>query len=378
MPSRWPSMTNSETSTVAMRAGSSTKTVSKALHAVIVGIADEGEIKETIGRAMAYFRVRRNHEFAEGSSEWHALARALARAERQYRSTFRPPVTTVNQIRQRLTTSDIADDVAAPPNIEELFDALPRRTQKAGKARLPERKWRSVIKSLTSFLGHSRAERVTRKDALRWKDRLLDEFSPKTVRDFYIATARSAFTWAVDNDLISANPFAGVKVRLTKPVLHREKGFTDHEAVAILGAAFAYRPASKREHGETVAAKRWIPILAAYTGARIGELAQLRAEDIKDREGIHFIRITPAAGTVKSGLYRDVPLHPHLVDLGFVKFARLVKHGPLFHSQGTARAWRRRQNSWRAGRQVDSFARLFRSCGAAQSWLAPPVQDADA
>lgn len=43
------------------------------------------------------------------------------------------------------------------------------------------------------------------------------------------------------------------------------------------------------------AAKRWTPLLAAYTGARIGELVQLRAEDVRHEAGIDYIRITPEA-----------------------------------------------------------------------------------
>ncbi len=56
------------------------------------------------------------------------------------------------------------------------------------------------------------------------------------------------------------------------------------------------------------AAKRWAPWLAAYTGARISELTQLRKEDVLVEGDIHFLRITPAAGLVKADQYRDVPV----------------------------------------------------------------------
>ena len=50
-----------------------------------------------------------------------------------------------------------------------------------------------------------------------WKDRLLETFAGKTVRDRYLATARAAFAWALDNEHVEQNPFSGVKVRLRRP-----------------------------------------------------------------------------------------------------------------------------------------------------------------
>lgn len=42
------------------------------------------------------------------------------------------------------------------------------------------------------------------------------------------------------------------------------------------------------------------------------------------------MRIQPDAGTVKTGEYRDVPLHPQLIELGFWDVV-LAADGPLFY-----------------------------------------------
>lgn len=112
----------------------------------------------------------------------------------------------------------------------------------------------------------------------------------------------------------------------------RGKGFTQAEAEAILSAASSYVAPSRRELPETSAAKRWTPWLAAYTGARITELTQLRSEDVTERDGIPFIAITPDAGSVKTNERREVPIHQHLLELGFVDFARRGR-GPLFYRE---------------------------------------------
>ena len=81
------------------------------------------------------------------------------------------------------------------------------------------------------------------------------------------------------------------------------------------------------------AAKRWCPWLAAYSGARMGELTQLRGVDIIQHDGIHAMKISPEAGTTKTGKTRTVPLHEHLIEQGFLAFVEINGKGPLFYNQ---------------------------------------------
>jgi integrase len=54
------------------------------------------------------------------------------------------------------------------------------------------------------------------------------------------------------------------------------RGFTEGEAITILKAAKA----------EKDPVHHWIPLIAAYTGARLSEICQLRTKDIVELEGI--------------------------------------------------------------------------------------------
>jgi integrase len=88
---------------------------------------------------------------------------------------------------------------------------------------------------------------------------------------------------------------------------------------------------------ETAAAYRWVPWLCAYTGARVGEITQLRKQDLRQvspAEGggaaLWVITITPEAGTVKTNAAREVVLHRHLVEQGFPAFVASAKPGHLF------------------------------------------------
>lgn len=87
---------------------------------------------------------------------------------------------------------------------------------------------------------------------------------------------------------------------------------------------------------ESKLARRWVPWLCAYTGARVNEITQLRAEGISPTEGIWTILITPEAGGTKDGNARLVALHPHLIEQGFLK-AIEGKSGHLFFDPGRGR-----------------------------------------
>ena len=119
-------------------------------------------------------------------------------------------------------------------------------------------------------------------------------------------------------------------LKVTKQRRTRErpsKTFTKEEALIILSAcqriAKLQKPLDR--------AKRWVPLLCAYTGARAGEMTQLRSEDVKKSGETYFAHLTPGAGTIKSGQARIVPLHDHLIELGFIEFVQARGPGPMFY-----------------------------------------------
>lgn len=198
------------------------------------------------------------------------------------------------------------------------------------------KRWRPVMDNLVAHIGHDDASRFTPDDIVAWKTNLLSGRAAKTVREVYLAAIKAVLAWAVENRKLGGNVAAGITVRAAKrPVTTRERGFTQAEAQAVLRAAFAVeRGRLSVEHWR---ARRWVPWLCAYTGARVGEIGQLRGCDVMEKDGVLAIRITPDAGTVKSGQARIVPLHPHLVEMDFLKVARAAGDGPIFYDPGRAR-----------------------------------------
>jgi hypothetical protein len=214
----------------------------------------------------------------------------------------------------------------APKALSAILAGWWREAQATGRKPSTYESYRNTVAGLIKFLDHDAASRVTPEDVVRFKDhRLANGVSAKTVKDSDLAALKTVFGWAVANKLLPINPAQGITIKLGKRPKLRSKGFTDKEAIDILTAALAVEPTTK-----TKAALHWVPWLAAYTGARAGELAQLRRQDVEEVNGILLLKITPEAGTVKTNEARIVPLHCHLRELGFATFVDRSGPGHLF------------------------------------------------
>ena len=147
-----------------------------------------------------------------------------------------------------------------------------------------------------------------------------------------LRAANVIFRWAVARKRLQSNPFESASLALPKrPPKLREREFHEAEWRTLLRASL--QPPPPRMEPHNAAARRWVPWIRAYTGARPLEACQLLAEDIREHKdgGFWYVRITPEAGTVKGNEAREVPLRPHLVEQGFIAFAQGHPRGPLFY-----------------------------------------------
>ncbi|WP_230531767.1 site-specific integrase [Microvirga roseola] len=217
-----------------------------------------------------------------------------------------------------------------------LMEGWWREAKAVGRSISTHESYSATIAKLVAFLGHDDARRVTPEDVVRFKDHRLTEVnpktgkpaSPKTVKDSDLAGLKAVFGWAVTNRLLPSNPAEGITIKIGAPKRLRSKGFTDKEAKEILKAAWERKRG--RETVKTFSARRWVPWLQAYTGSRVGEMAQLRKQDLRREGDTWVLTVTPEAGTVKGGQAREIPLHDHLVDLGFPDFVMSASAGHLF------------------------------------------------
>jgi integrase len=109
-------------------------------------------------------------------------------------------------------------------------------------------------------------------------------------------------------------------VRSREPLVQR-RGFEPDELTRVFLALAELRKSQPTRF--------WVPALALYTGARAGEICQLRVEDVVEIAGVSCLNLTvfDAKGRRVAGKRlktasseRFVPLHPELLEAGFGMF----------------------------------------------------------
>jgi hypothetical protein len=165
--------------------------------------------------------------------------------------------------------------------IGDLFNLWERDHLADGKSKRTPRDHRQKLDDFIAYLGHEDATRVTPKNVSDWTESLRHErgLAAKTVSDKYLSAIRAVFGAGVAKFRIERNPASPVRVKVPKRVLERSQGYTDDEAAKVLKAALGALDAPGNTSAVNRLVYRWLPWICAYTGARGGEIAQLRKED---------------------------------------------------------------------------------------------------
>jgi integrase len=241
-----------------------------------------------------------------------------------------------------------------PVSLQALLDGWAAEKQPTQKTIYS---WKRVLEQLGTFVGHNDAARLTPENLLHWKTTLLEAgLRTKTIRDSKIAPLRASLQWGVDNRKFAMNPASRVLVEVRGKMAERIRGFTDEEAALILRQAAT--------HQDSV--RRWVPLLCAYSGARISEVCQLRGGDIFQHDGVWCMKFDPEAGALKNvNSERAVPLHPAIVTSGFLEFVASQRPGPLFPGLAADRFGNR------GGNGTKIIGRWVRGLGLTDARLSP-------
>jgi len=158
--------------------------------------------------------------------------------------------------------------------------------------------------------------------------------------------ADQLFKWLAQNEYTSKNFFEDLRTE-NNPAGRRR---LPDEALRML---FSHKiwTAHKYSH----AYQYWLCLLTLYSGARQNELAQLRFKDVKIEDGILYLDIVDGedGNSVKTEAgIRRVPVHPHLINLGFSEFVKSRQHVErLFGGDGLTyseedQSWANNASSW--------------------------------
>lgn len=178
-----------------------------------------------------------------------------------------------------------------------------------------------TVERMADFLGHRDASRVTKADAVSWKEDMQTRgLHASTVRND-LSECSAIWAWGLRIGKLppGENPFAGIAPPKAKKKGREPRAFTDQEASMILTAA-----------REAKGWKRWLPWVLCLTGARVGEVVQSAKEDVATVDGVLVLRIHDSGDgrSLKSAdSRRDVPLHPALIAEGFPAYVAGLRTG---------------------------------------------------
>ncbi|WNK00413.1 tyrosine-type recombinase/integrase [Thalassospiraceae bacterium LMO-JJ14] len=134
--------------------------------------------------------------------------------------------------------------------------------------------------------------------------------SDKTI-NHHLQYLSGLLRWATREELIGGNPAEGLSIRKRQRDWEERFAFDADQLKTLLGSLWTDTDRQER---------RWVPLIALWSGMRQEEVCQLRHCDIVERDEGHFFVVTIEAGTLKSAAAeRLVPVHPRLVKMGLLE-----------------------------------------------------------
>jgi integrase len=198
--------------------------------------------------------------------------------------------------------------------------------------------------------GHRSTRRLStfkRADAIRFRDALqqwaVDKLKTARTADNILTSIKALSTIARDREWIEgSNPFERLAITKGGKDSEGREPWTPEEMAQLFNAPLF--SAYKLPSGDSMATKAgldaayWVPLIAAYTGARPSELCQLWTDDISEAAGgliVEFRENAARGQRLKGGKvsWRAVPVHPELVRLGLREYWQAMQakgSGPLF------------------------------------------------
>ncbi|GBR35430.1 tyrosine-type recombinase/integrase [Gluconobacter kondonii] len=177
-----------------------------------------------------------------------------------------------------------------------------------------------LLLGLPATHGKSKSRLPIRKAVEAAKEQGLETVSGKTVKNHF---SRLSSLWSVlvQREIVPKNPWMQWSFNTTKKTERR--CWTDEELSLLTQAQWEHRGISRRTYAGMVN-------VALYTGLRLGEICNLRCQDIENVQGVACFHVRPhpedswapksTAGT------RLVPIHSQLIKAGIMSFLKPGQH----------------------------------------------------
>jgi integrase len=220
----------------------------------------------------------------------------------------------------------------AGPSMMELLDSYLRERKLGSKS---EAETRAAYSRFVALVGDKQIREVTKADVRLLRERLFSapsnragsvdgKLSPTSVKKL-LGICATVFRFGVGQGLLDASPFDGGLTRVMKGTqTERRMPYRRDDLRVIFGS---------EEFGKLVGVKRWLPLVALYSGCRMEEGGGLRVADVREDQGVRFFSFEPTSERrlKNEGSRRSVPVHPELIRMGLLDYVgSLPTNGRLF------------------------------------------------
>lgn len=169
------------------------------------------------------------------------------------------------------------------------------------------------------------------KAAARAAEMQLEPMSDKNVNKL-MNFVSAMWMWAARQyDEVQNSPFAGLKIETSHRAREERDPFTPQELTRIFrapiytGCLSAARWKEPGPHVLSDSGRYWVPLISLFSGARLGEIVQLRTADVKEEQGVLYFSLDDEEEDQRlknANSRRRIPVHPELTRLGFVELLR--------------------------------------------------------
>jgi integrase len=165
-------------------------------------------------------------------------------------------------------------------------------------------------------------------------DRQMPKLTAKTVWKWFSAYHR-VFAYAARLGLIERNPVEGARPKLRAEDRGERLAYSADDVAAIFskplftgavvrrkqtGEPWGYRDEPGTETVQD--AYYWLPLFALWHGCRLEEIGAAATQDVKSSDGIWYLDLTGRKLKTRQS-QRQLPLHPRIVELGFLDYVQL-------------------------------------------------------
>ncbi len=249
-----------------------------------------------------------------------------------------PAGATISQVRERWIeliepgSKAIDDNKLYVGRFIDLFGDIPI----ADVTRKMARDFRDALKGCPRNPSKEMAKKTLQEQIAWAKENNRRLLSQRTINAKGLGSLSRLMTIAMEDELISANPCAGLELRLPRMKVVRLPYSIKNLTAIFDSPVYVKKKRWKAGAGE---AQFWIPLIALFSGGRLEEIGQLIVDDIVADWDIIYFNFTDIpddddedGGEDSDGkkvktpnARRTVPVHPILVACGFLKYVEEMR-----------------------------------------------------